>query len=152
MVKRTESRRVGVLVFCMSGVLFASPALAQDADNDGVLDISDNCTFVPNSNQLDDDTDLVGDVCDCGPGCSGTTTTLGPSTDLEFSAKSDLEWLAPTDTGGPDLRFDLLRSTDSPDFSSAFCVVTDTVATTAFDATTPSNVFYYPINHQPNTQ
>ncbi|MGI8906535.1 MAG: matrixin family metalloprotease [Candidatus Sumerlaeaceae bacterium] len=35
-----------------------------DADNDSIINILDNCVFVPNTNQLDIDNDAVGDVCD----------------------------------------------------------------------------------------
>ncbi len=35
-----------------------------DDDNDGVLDVNDNCPLIANSNQLDTDNDGQGDVCD----------------------------------------------------------------------------------------
>ena len=39
----------------------------QDMDNDGVDDSLDNCKFTYNQNQLDEDGDRIGDVCDCEP-------------------------------------------------------------------------------------
>ncbi len=36
----------------------------EDDDNDGVLDVNDNCPLVANANQEDNDGDLEGDVCD----------------------------------------------------------------------------------------
>jgi hypothetical protein len=33
------------------------------ADNDGVIDVLDNCVFAANTNQRDIDEDLIGDVC-----------------------------------------------------------------------------------------
>ena len=36
----------------------------DDDDNDGVLDVNDNCQFVANADQLDNDGDGEGDACD----------------------------------------------------------------------------------------
>ncbi len=36
----------------------------EDDDNDGVLDVNDNCTLIANADQLDTDLDGEGDVCD----------------------------------------------------------------------------------------
>ena len=38
---------------------------AYDTDNDGVLNLNDNCEFDWNPDQADDDDDGIGDVCDC---------------------------------------------------------------------------------------
>ncbi|MDH5527683.1 MAG: thrombospondin type 3 repeat-containing protein [Nitrospirota bacterium] len=46
-------------------VLCNPPAL--DTDNDGVLDINDNCPLVPNPGQLNSDPDPHGDACDNCP-------------------------------------------------------------------------------------
>jgi hypothetical protein len=37
--------------------------LVHAADNDGVIDVLDNCVFASNTNQRDIDEDLIGDVC-----------------------------------------------------------------------------------------
>ncbi len=54
-----------------SGVLIKSggtiKSIPQDSDNDGIPDVSDNCPFTPNANQLDTDGDGEGDVCDAFP-------------------------------------------------------------------------------------
>jgi len=41
-----------------------SASYSSDMDNDGKVDICDNCIKAPNSNQADYDNDGVGDVCD----------------------------------------------------------------------------------------
>ena len=41
----------------------AVPALAQDADGDGIPDASDNCPLIANATQADCDQNGVGDAC-----------------------------------------------------------------------------------------
>ncbi|MCG8408457.1 MAG: thrombospondin type 3 repeat-containing protein [Phycisphaerales bacterium] len=43
------------------------PCAVNDCDLDGDLDGMDNCPFIQNADQLDGDTDMVGDVCDNCP-------------------------------------------------------------------------------------
>jgi len=42
-------------------------ACDDDADNDGILNLSDNCLLIYNPNQLDSDNDKIGDTCDNCP-------------------------------------------------------------------------------------
>jgi hypothetical protein len=46
----------------------------QDTDGDGIPDILDNCTLVPNPTQLDADGDGYGNICDADLNNSGTVT------------------------------------------------------------------------------
>ena len=48
----------------------------QDADDDGVGDVCDNCPLTCNPGQQDTDGDGLGDVCDCNP-TSPTNTPPG---------------------------------------------------------------------------
>jgi len=43
-----------------------------DTDCDGIADSEDNCTDTYNSDQLDEDSDGIGDLCDETPGCGGS--------------------------------------------------------------------------------
>ena len=45
-------------------VIEGTPADDEDDDNDGILDVVDNCTLTSNADQLDTDNDGMGDVCD----------------------------------------------------------------------------------------
>ena len=52
---------------------------APDTDDDGTVDAADNCPAVPNANQLDSDSNLVGDACqESSPALppTGSTTAL----------------------------------------------------------------------------
>jgi gliding motility-associated-like protein len=48
----------------------------DDDDNDGVLDTSDNCELIANSDQADNDNDGMGDVCDDDDDNDSYTDTL----------------------------------------------------------------------------
>lgn len=59
-----------------------------DADNDDVLNASDNCPFTSNANQLDADTDGIGDVCGGITGAIGKDKT-GASVAFAGDVNSD---------------------------------------------------------------
>lgn len=42
-------------------------ACDEDADNDGILNVNDNCQLMYNTDQLDSDQDKIGDACDNCP-------------------------------------------------------------------------------------
>ncbi len=81
----------------------------QDTDNDGVIDIEDNCKFTYNPDQLDADGDRIGDVCDCDPKipnprgqhtpaiiiAASTSTTIIGGTLVTFNAVIDAGGSAP---------------------------------------------------------
>lgn len=54
-------------LFSLLFILIISSVYAQDTDLDGVLDANDNCVYVYNPSQEDQDGDQIGDVCDCEP-------------------------------------------------------------------------------------
>jgi hypothetical protein len=137
--------RFGLSFALIAIALPVQAALAQDVDGDGILDISDNCPGVYNPLQANGDLDTAGNVCDCNPDEGGSPVLLGPTTDLVFSTKTSLDWVAPGDTGGGSLSFDLLRSPVSSNFEIATCVESNELNTTASDGGTPAagGVFYY---------
>ena len=52
------------MVLALSVGVFASNALAQDSDGDGIPDSKDNCPTMANPNQNDCDLDGIGDACE----------------------------------------------------------------------------------------
>lgn len=77
---------------CVNAHAAIETAIPLDADGDGVIDVSDNCPAVANSDQADLDGDAVGDACDActdsdndgfgNPGFAASTCTVDncPST------------------------------------------------------------------------
>ena len=64
------TQRFAACVFALSALssMLSAPALAQDADGDGVPDASDNCPQLANPTQADCDGNGVGDPCDIASG------------------------------------------------------------------------------------
>jgi hypothetical protein len=60
-----------------------------DSDNDSVADDVDNCRLDPNTDQNDEDGDLLGDVCDPCPPFARWTTPLGTAADANADADGD---------------------------------------------------------------
>ena len=71
---------MSTLLFCVSWIVFASPALGADADLDGIVDACDAC---PGFDDLADaDGDGVADGCDtCPGGPDGVDTASGVEID-----------------------------------------------------------------------
>ena len=67
-----------------------SNARPADDDRDGIVNTSDNCTVVPNPNQLDSDNNGVGDACE-----PSSTEQLALNKILEYAASSGTS-LAPS--------------------------------------------------------
>jgi len=69
------SIRVAAALLCFALISWsASPAQAQDADGDGVLNAPDNCDFDWNPAQGDLDGDTQGDACDLDPDGDGLSS------------------------------------------------------------------------------
>ena len=64
---------------------------SPDQDNDGVIDVADNCPTIPNADQTDSDSDGFGDAC-VPPGTFppgtvvGANPVIGAGTQIEMSA------------------------------------------------------------------
>ncbi|MFK8015370.1 MAG: hypothetical protein AB8G17_08000 [Gammaproteobacteria bacterium] len=74
----TRTRQCLIASFVLS-VTLASVAAPGDRDDDGILDLVDNCTVSSNANQLDTDDDGYGNACDADFNNDGTVnvTDLG---------------------------------------------------------------------------
>jgi len=59
-----------------------------DGDGDGVVDMNDNCPLVPNADQLNHDSDSMGDVCDEDDDNDGTTDTM------DQCPVGEMDWIA----------------------------------------------------------
>ncbi|MFT5695907.1 MAG: hypothetical protein ACI9QQ_001886 [Myxococcota bacterium] len=78
-----------------------------DRDQDGIPDINDNCTFVPNVDQRDSNHDGFGNVCDADVDGDGIVTSSWGGV-YPLSQRGDVEWIAMSSQNGPhDPNFDL---------------------------------------------
>jgi len=133
-----------------------------DDDSDGHGDACDNCPGDYNPGQEDFDLDGSGDACDsdcdndgvddiddCSPFNTETwAAPQQPVADLMLSGgvTTSLAWTIPPNTGcAASLYFDVLRSTNPADFSTAFCLESDDIDTMAVDGEVPATgtVFCY---------
>ncbi|MEK6901002.1 MAG: thrombospondin type 3 repeat-containing protein, partial [Nanoarchaeota archaeon] len=98
---------VGLLCVMILGVLAASASanhfgiphfpggnnipdeLREDTDNDGVIDLNDNCPRVPNAGQENIDNDRFGDVCDR---VNDNEANNIPRVPFNFPPPPDLDW------------------------------------------------------------
>ena len=74
-------------------LLAAAPAMAIDADLDGVDDAVDNCPGVYNPDQMDSDADMIGDMCDPDgdPDMDGLPTNLDNCPFVSNPFQNDLD-------------------------------------------------------------
>ena len=64
---RRNSGRLAFLIVCLALAGAEVPCNGPkktDTDNDGILDVDDNCPEIANADQLDTDGDRQGDACD----------------------------------------------------------------------------------------
>jgi hypothetical protein len=115
-----------------------------DRDDDGSMDNTDNCPGTFNPAQTDSDFDLQGDACDCAP--YDNTQQSVPTAALNLLAAKNagnvqLNWTAPTAAGAALLRYDLIRSASSSDYSAAVCVAGNLSGTTFIDGAPPAGYY-----------
>ena len=57
---------LSIILFCAEGCIMepADCGVGQDGDADGVCDVMDNCTAVPNNGQRDTNVNGFGNICD----------------------------------------------------------------------------------------
>ncbi len=68
-----------------------------DLDGDGIVDPSDNCPLVPNSNQLDANSNGFGDACECAPSYTATASIAGDGFGTAVSTAGDVDGVGADD-------------------------------------------------------
>jgi hypothetical protein len=123
------------------GAFFARVAWSSGPPGDYLLSIAVHAPSGP----ADGDEDGVDDVSDCAPSDPDAWTVPGEATGLRFAAGSNtaMEWSAPADPGGRNVRYDLLRSARPDDWSASVCLASGASATSAADAALPAGLFSY---------
>ena len=96
----------------------------------------------------DADDDGLDNLTDCRPADSSVWAAPAPVGDLTLIQDSGLattlmDWSAPADSGANVLRYDLLRSEQADDFTSAICLTSFEAATAASDDDEPTDAYYY---------
>ena len=79
---------------------FEFQTASDDTDADGIADNVDNCPTVCNPQQLDADTDNIGDVCDATPGCGGCGQ---PACELQGQCDADGDGIVDADDNCPNV-------------------------------------------------
>jgi N-acetylneuraminic acid mutarotase len=83
---------------------------------------------------------------DCSDGNGAAWSVPSEARDLVLLDSASLEWSPPLAPGGTALVYDVLRSTIPSDFmDAAACIASDSIATTAFDASVPpeGSAYFY---------
>jgi len=142
---------------CLDGECAAGIAL-PDFDEDTFCDLIDVCPTVPDPAQLNSDTDMYGDACDCAPQNGDFWSLPGVVEGLELShtggpgGQTLLEWVVPVELGGVGVGYDTLRSTDATNFESppGECAETGGPDTQSIDLVTPAGdeLLYFLIRAQ----
>lgn len=108
----------------------------QDDDLDGVTNATDNCRYVYNPDQTDNDNDLIGDACDCqvnipNPGSYAKPAVLiipSPSTNINYNtyqvSSGSITFNTIIDSGGSSPIFQWKKNgvnvgTNSPTYTDA---------------------------------
>ena len=101
---------------------------------------------------LDGDADGVTNENDCAPGDPTAWSVPSPAYGLTLSQATidNLNWSAPLAPGATGVTYDVLRSGDVTDFTSASCVESGGTNTTSTDTATPApdEVHFYLIRVQ----
>jgi hypothetical protein len=126
-------------VICTLGTYY------RDADGDGVGDAANaiqGCSQPPG---------YVGGFGDCNDADSGVWSTPGETRDLLLVDNTTLAWTPPATPGATMLLYDLLRSANPSNFTTAAtCVASDVASTTSLDGTLPKvgRALYYLVRAQ----
>jgi hypothetical protein len=114
---------------------FGVESLPAPADRQTVLGaFLDWCATLP---QDDGDLDGASNENDCAPADPAVWAAPSPARSLSLTRAGELAWVAPLAPGASTPGYDVLRSTDTGDFSLADCVAGDLVLTAASDVTEP---------------
>ena len=117
-----------------------------DDDLDGVCIDVDNCPVVQNPGQEDNDTDGLGNACDCAPDDGGVFDVAGESsTDLRFAGdRLTIDWSPRTDAQ----TYNVYRGSVDPGASFGYAHACHDGGLTGTETTDPANptagvLFYY---------